>query len=226
LILDELRQLPRRMGAPAGVVFFAIAVLALGVLLPWYLNFGFFDVAILIAYACLSVMLVPPVVAESFADDQWKAAVANSANPRAILHAKVAAGALHGWISTVLIFTLAMLTTSAATRRWTVPSWGVLFDLAVISFAVSVFAASGAAAISVRAKSAKQAKRTLRQAFLLLLVIVIYGSRYLPGGWRVAISQRFNAIALIACAGLLIVAAGFLKLARVRAEDTEIRLEI
>jgi hypothetical protein len=214
------------MGAPAGVVFFAIAVLALGVLLPWYLNFGFFDPGILIAYASLSVMLVPPVVAESFADDQWKAAVANSANPRRLLNAKVAAGALHGWISTGLIFALAMLTISAAMQRAIVPHWVVLFDLALISFAVSVFAASGAAAISVRAKSSRHAKRTLRQAFLLLLVIVIYGGRYLPGGWRLAISERFNAIALIACASLLIVAAGFLQLARVRAEDTEIRLEI
>lgn len=214
------------MGAPAGVVFFAIAILALGVLLPWYLNFGFFDVAILLAYACLSVMLVPPVVAESFADDRWKAAVANSTNPRALLNAKVAAGALHGWISTVLIFALAMLTISAASRRLIVPAWVVLFDLAVISLAVSVFAASGAAAISVRAKSSRHAKRTLRQVFLLLLVIVIYGTRSLPAGWRVAISERFNALALIACASLLIVAAGFLKLARVRAEDTEIRLEI
>ena len=72
-IVQELGQLPRRMGGMTGVLIYAFAMLALGILLPWYLSFDFLDAMVLLAYACLPALLVAPVVAESFAGDRERA---------------------------------------------------------------------------------------------------------------------------------------------------------
>ena len=42
-IVQELSQLPRRMGGRTGVLIYAFAMLALGILLPWHLSFDFLD---------------------------------------------------------------------------------------------------------------------------------------------------------------------------------------
>ena len=106
-----------------------------------------------------------------------------------------------------------------------------LFVLALMSLAVSVFAASISAAVSVRARSAKYAKRTLRQGFLLLLVLVIYYSRFMPVEWKLHVAvpgavPGFTEFVVVISVTLLGLSGGLLKLALTRAEDTEIRLDI
>ena len=231
-IVQELGQLPRRMGGMTGVLIYAFAMLALGILLPWYLSFDFLDAMVLLAYACLPALLVAPVVAESFAGDRERAQVPTTLEERRqLMYAEVAAGAVYGWSSALLAMIMGLTIVCLSVGRWILPPALLAIDLALLSMAVSVSAASISASISVRARSAKHAKRTLRQGFLLLLVLVVYYSRFMPVEWKRyvtvpgALSGLTEFVVVISVA-LLGLSGGLLKLALTRAEDTEIRLNL
>ena len=231
-LMQELSQLPRRMGGRTGVLIYAFAMLALGILLPWHLSFDFLDAMVLLAYACLPALLVAPVVAESFAGDRERAQIpAALEERRQSMYAKVAAGALYGWISALAALVLGIATVNFSFTRWILPPALLAIDLALMSLAVSVSAASIAAAISVRARSAKYAKRTLRQGFLLLLVLVVYYSRFMPVEWKRRVTvpdalQGFTEFIVVISGALLGLSGGLLKLALTRADDTAIRLNL
>jgi len=231
-IMQELSQLPRRMGGTTGVLIYAFAMLALGILLPWHLGFDFLDAMVLLAYACLPALLVAPVVAESFAGDRERAQItATLQERRRLMYAKVAAGALYGWISALLVMIMGLTTVCLWFARWILPPALLAIDLALMSLAVSVSASSISASISVKARSAKHAKRTLRQGFLLLLVLVVYYSRFMPVEWKRHVEvpgalSGFTEFIVVISVTLLGLSGGLLKLALNRAEDTEIRLDI
>ena len=231
-IMQELSQLPRRMGGRTGVLIYAFALLALGILLPWHLSFDFLDAMVLLAYACLPALLVAPVMAESFAGDRERGQIlATSEERRRSMYAKVAAGTLYGWISALLALVLGIATVSLWFTRWILPPALLAIDLALMSLAVSVSAAIVAAAVSIRARSAKHAKRTLRQGFLLLLVLVVYYSRFMPVEWKRRVTvpdalQGFTEFIVVISVALLGLSGGLLKLALTRADDTEIRLNL
>jgi len=231
-ILRELNQLPRRMGGTTGVLICAFALLALGILLPWRLGFDFLDAMVLLAYTFLPALLIAPVVAESFAGDREHAQVpATSEGRRQSIYAKVAASALYGWSSALLALVLGIATVNISAEPWILPPPLLAIDLALISLSVSVFTASIAAAVSIRARSAKYAKRTLRQGFLLLLVLLIYSSRFMPAEWKRHLRvpgavSGFTEFVIVIAVTLLGLSGGLLKIALNRAEDTEIRLDI
>ena len=231
-ILQELSQLPRRMGGMTGVLIYAFALLALGILLPWHLSFDFLDAMILLAYAGLPALLVAPVVAESFAGYCEQAQIsATLEKRRQLLYAKVAAGALYGWTSALLALVMGLATVNVSFTRWILPPALLVIDLALVSLAVSVSTASISAAVSVKARSAKYAKRTLRQGLLLLLVLVIYYSRFMPVEWKRHVTvpgalPGLTEFIVVVSVVLLGLSAGLIKLALNRGEDTEIRLDI
>src|SRR2546422_5757738 len=141
-IVQELSQLPRRMGGMTGVLISAFAMLALGILLPRHLSLDFLDAMVLLAYACLPGLLVAPVVAESFAGDRERAQIpARLEERRQLLYARVAAGALYGWSSALLALVMGIATVSLSSTRWILPPAPLAMDLALMSLAVSVFAA-------------------------------------------------------------------------------------
>ena len=108
------------MGGMTGVLIYAFAMLALGILLPWYLSFDFLDAMVLLAYACLPALLVAPVVAESFAGDRERAQVpATLEERRQLMSAKVAAGALYGWSSALLAMIIPAVVIAAGTHQVT-----------------------------------------------------------------------------------------------------------
>jgi len=231
-IMQELTQLARRMGGTTGMLIYAFALVALGVLLPWRLSFDFLDAMILLAYAWLPALIVAPVVAESFAGDRERAQIpATYEERRQLLYARVTAGALYGWVSALLALVMGLATVNLSFTRWILPPPLLTFDLALMSLAVSVGAAGIAAAVSVKARSAKYAKRTLRQGFLLLLVLVIYYSRFMPVEWkrRVTVPEAlpgFTEFVVVVSVVLLGLSADLIKLALNRGEDTEIRLNL
>jgi hypothetical protein len=231
-IMQELSQLPRRMGGTTGVLIYAFALAALGILLPWRLSFDFLDAMILLAYACLPALLVAPVVAESFAGERERAQIpATSKERRQLLYAKVTAGVLYGWSSALLALVMGLVTVNLSFARWILPPGLLAIDLAVLSLAVSASAAGISAAVSVKARNAKYAKRTLRQGFLLLLVLVIYYSRFMPVEWKRHATvpgalPGFTKFSVVISVVLLGLSTGLIKLALNRGEDTEIRLDI
>src|SRR5882724_10463073 len=136
-IMQELSQLPRRMGGTTGVLIYAFAMLALGILLPWHLGFDFLDAMVLLAYACLPALLVAPVVAESFAGDLERAQVPETPEERRrLLYAKVLTGALYGWISALLCTVTGLTTVNLSLTSWILPPGLLAIDLAVLSLAV------------------------------------------------------------------------------------------
>jgi hypothetical protein len=212
-ILWELTKLRRHMGGTKGVLFYVFGVLLLGILAPWYLGFDFVDVPVLLTYACLS--LLRP--AEPSRRREW-------------LLAKVGAGALYGWISTIFILALAIASLRLALGRFLPPPALLAAGLALLSLAVSLFAAAVAAAVAMGARGAKHAKRNLRQGLLLLLVILIYLSR-LSGSRqrRLALPTTgagFVEFAVVTSIGLAGVSLGLLRLALTRSEPEEIHLNI
>ncbi len=231
-ITQELSQLPRRMGGMTGVSIYAFALITLGILLPWRLSFDFLDAKILLAYACLPALLVAPVVAESLAGDRERTQIpATSEERRQLLYAKVSAGALYGWISALLAIVMGLATVNLSLARWILPQTPLAMDLALMSLAVSFFTAAISAAVSVKARSAKYAKRSLRQGSLLLLVLAIYYSRFMPLAWkrRVTVPEAlpgFTEFIVVASVALLGLGAGLIKVALNRGEDTEIRLNL
>jgi hypothetical protein len=230
-ILWELTKLRRHMGGTKGVLFYVFGVLLLGILAPWYLGFDFVDVPVLLTYACLSLLLVPPVVAESVAGEGERALrPAEPSRRREWLLAKVGAGALYGWISTIFILALAIASLRLALGRFLPPPALLAAGLALLSLAVSLFAAAVAAAVAMGARGAKHAKRNLRQGLLLLLVILIYLSR-LSGSRqrRLALPTTgagFVEFAVVTSIGLAGVSLGLLRLALTRSEPEEIHLNI
>ena len=230
-ILWELTKLRRHMGGTAGVALYVLGVVLLGIVAPRYLGFDFVDVPVLVTYACLSLLLVPPVVAESVAGETERALrPAAAGQRREWLLAKVGAGTLYGWASTVFILALAIASLRLALGRFLPPPPLLAAGLGMISLAASFFAAAAAAAVATGARSSRDAKRNLRQGMLLLLVLLIYFSR-LSGVWqrRLALPAtgsgfvKFAVVTAIALAG---VSVGLLKLALSRTEPAEIHLNI
>jgi hypothetical protein len=212
-------------------VLYVLGVVLLGVLAPWYLGFDFVDVPVLVTYACLSLLLVPPVVSESVAGESERALQpAEAVRRREWLLAKVGAGALYGWVSTVFILALAIASLRLALGRFLPPPALLAAGLGLVSLAVSFFAAALAAAVAMGARSSRHAKRTLRQGLLLLLVMLIYLSR-LSGSWkrRLALPTTgagFVEFAVVTSMALAGVSAGLLRLALRRSEPVEIHLNI
>lgn len=232
MLVRELWQLPRRMGGAAGVLMYVLAIAAAGLFAPWYLGLDFLDIHILLACACLSVLVAGPVMAESVAGDRERAALPSSTQDyKTLLRAQLGAAALCGWIFALIILALAITTMRFAFGRLIGPPAAILIDVAAISLAVSLFAASLSAAVSSGAKSAKHARGNLRQGFLLVLVLVIYYARFMPQNWKEYLSfpitvSGFTGFIAVSCVLFVALSAGFMKLALARLEDTEIRLNL
>ncbi len=230
-ILWELTKLRRHMGGAAGVVLYVTGVVVLGVLAPWYLGFDFVDLPILLTYACLPLLLVAPVVAESVAGESERTLKpAEAGQRRAWLSGKVGAGALYGWISTIFILALAITSLRLAVGRFLPPPAPLAVGLVLVSLATLFFAASLAAAVAMGARSARDAKRAIRQGLLLLLVFLIYFSR-LSGSWKrhlaiPATGAGFVEFAFVVSLGLAGVSVILLRVALNRSEPVELRLNI
>jgi hypothetical protein len=227
--LWELTKLPRHMGGTAGISLFGLGVIVLGIVAPLYFGVALIDARVLVTYACLPLLFVPPVMAESIAGERELKPQA-AAQRREWLTGKTGAGAIYGWLSVVL--TLALTIFSLRVSRGHFFDLPLLFvcGLALVSLTSALFAASLAAAISISARSAKAAKRAMRQGLLLLLVIILFLARQ-PWGWtyRFAIPEtgpsflEFAVVISVVFAGFSV---GLAKLASHSAESTEIRLNL
>ncbi len=203
------------------------AVVVMGVLLPWQLGYGFLDMPVLLAYAGMSLLFTAPVVAESFAGERERnAAPCDLRLRRDLLLARVAAGTLYGWVSPLVMMTLGFVTVNLHYRPETfvVPPPLIALDLGLLTGLAALLVASLAAAVGVRARDARRAKRTLRQGFLLSLVALIWYVR--AGGGKIETEAGMTRLAGTAVFVVLPVSAGLLRLAFKGWDRSEIRLEI
>jgi hypothetical protein len=158
-----------------------LVVIAFGILVPIYKGFAFLDPRILSAYACLALLFVAPASAEL--------AATNSAG----LLGRIAIIIAWGWGVTVLILATALVTLNVMTRGGGFIAPPLLFLAAILVFSLSSsIAVAMLGAILARRFSAAQVKTILRTTFLVILLGLAFGSRFLPENVTLAIGDRFN----------------------------------
>ncbi len=158
-----------------------MVVIAFGILVPVYKGFTFLDPRIIAAYACLALLFVAPASAELAA-----------ATSGALL-ARIGIIVAWGWGVTVLILGTAIVTLNVIDRRggFIAPQAG--FMTAVLTFSLSAsIAVAMLGAVLARRFSAAGVKNILRTAFLVILLTLVFGSRFLPENVTLTIFDRFN----------------------------------
>jgi|SRR5580698_1928804 hypothetical protein len=163
-----------------------LVVIAFGILVPIYKGFAFLDPRIILAYACLSLLFVAPASAELAATH------GKDASPSRLL-ARIAIIVAWGWGLTVLILGTALVTLNVLTRRGGFAAPPPQFIAAVLLFSLSAsIAIAMLGAILTRRFSAAQVKTMLRVAFLVILLALAFGSRFLPESVTFTILDRFS----------------------------------
>jgi hypothetical protein len=163
-----------------------IVVIAFGILVPVYKGVGFLDPRIIAAYACLAILFVAPASAEL-------SATHGKDTPAAGILGRIAIIVAWGWGITVLIVATAIVTLNIVTRRpgFAVPP--VRFLAAVLVFSLSASSAIAMlGAVLARRFSAAQVKNILRTAFLIILLSLAFGSRFLPESVTLTVFDRFT----------------------------------
>jgi len=161
-------------------------VIAFGILVPIYKGFGFLDARILAAYACLALLFVAPTSAE-FGATQGRAV------PAAAMLGKIAIIVGWGWGITVSIFATAIVTLNVLARRggFLTPPGRFLSAILIFSLTSSIAVALLGAALA-RRFSAARVKTILRAAFLAVLLLFVFGPRWLPENVTLQIHDRMS----------------------------------
>ncbi|MBZ5611595.1 MAG: hypothetical protein LAP38_25320 [Acidobacteriia bacterium] len=186
-----------------------IVVVVFGILVPWYKGFTFLQPWILTAYASMALLFVAPAAAEF-----W------SANPppdstRAVL-ARIFVPVGFGWGVSVLMLVTAVVTLNLAYwgGRVLIPPQGLMASVLVFSLTASTAVAALCAVLGLRLP-ALTVKSILRVVFLLVLLVLAFGSRFLPESWQIVLSDHStrraitrmgwegSGVAVVAAAGLL-----------------------
>jgi len=165
-----------------------IVVIVFGILVPIYKGFAFLDPRIIAAYACLALLFVAPASAEL---GSTRGAALGS-RPGNIL-GRIAIIVAWGWGITVLILGTALVTLNVVGRRGGFLAPPLEFITALLSFSlIASIAIAMLAAVLARRFSAAGVKNILRAAFLILLLALAFGSRFLPERVTLTILDRFN----------------------------------
>jgi len=157
-----------------------IVVIVFGILMPIYKGFALLDPRVMAAYACLALLFVAPASAE------LGSATGNILGRIAIIVA-------WGWGITVLILGTALVTLNVLSWRggFLIPPVEFITAVLLFSLCASIAIAMLAAVLTQRFTAAG-VKTILRTAFLILLLALAFGSRFLPESVTLAIFDRFN----------------------------------
>jgi len=228
-ILWELTKLRRHMGGTAGGTLYVLGVVMLGIVAPLYFGFALFEARVLLMYAFLPLLFTPPVVAESVASER-ELKPPGPVQRRDWLYGKIGASAVYGWLSVVIVLVLAIVSLRASLGRFVDLPMPFAVALGLVSLASALFAASLAAAVALGARSAKAAKRGMRQGLLLLVVVLLFVSRQ-PWAWtrRLTVPETgpgFLEFAVVISVVLVGFSVGLMKLAWHSVESAEIRLNL
>ena len=160
-----------------------LTVAAFGILVPWYKGFTFLDPRIILAYACLALLFVAPASAEAAGARERESATG--------VLARMAMVALYGWCVAVLILIAAFVTLNLANRSagFVAPPYGLCTSTLAFSLAAS-FTIAFASALLARRFSAAGIKNILRIAFLVVLLALIFSSRFLPESWQIVVAEH------------------------------------
>jgi ABC-2 type transport system permease protein len=191
-----------------------LIVLVFGIFVPWYKGFDFLDPLMISAYSCLAIIFVAPASAEAFG-----ALPAESS--RSELLAKLFTIVAYGWGVSIVILASGIITVNLSKwhGRLLLPRTPVLLSCLLLSL-TGALAFGSAAALLARRTTPRSAKSILRLAFLLILLSLAFGNRYLPIAWRSSIETQLTTEGITTLAlrasMLLAIASVFLILALLR----------
>jgi hypothetical protein len=156
-----------------------IVVIAFGILMPMYKGFGILDPRIVAAYACLALLFVAPASADL--------------TPAPGILGRIAIIVAWGWGMTVLILGTAIVTLNVINKRggFIAPPSEFLASVLVFSLLASIAVAT-LGAVLARRFSPAGVKNILRTAFLIILLGLVFGSRFLPESVTLSIFDRFS----------------------------------
>jgi hypothetical protein len=141
---------------------------AFGVLVPLYKGYEFLDRRLIVAYACLSAVIVAPIVTDRFAGES-----ADDPLPR-LLRAW-----LFSWAFAAVLLAIALFTMNVSTWRGSVVLPRTSFLIAAECLGLTVSAAvAGTGALLMRRFSADNVKAGFRALFLLVVVALFLSDRY------------------------------------------------
>jgi len=158
-------------------------VLIFGILVPWYKGFVFLQPWFLAAYAAMALLFVAPAAA-----DFW-GAIPSPPSTGEIL-ARLFAIVGYAWGIVVVMLIAAMVTLNLAFWRGQVlmPPTMLMASLLVFSLTASTLVAT-LCAVLARRLSARAVKSLIRLIFLVVLLLVAFGSRFLPEAWQITVSD-------------------------------------
>ncbi len=165
-----------------------MVVLVFGVVVPWYKGVTILQPTVILAYALIALLFVAPAASEF-----WSASPAS----RGALAGRIFAIVGYGWgIALVMLFT-ALVTLNLANRtpRFMIPPRPFLTATLVFSLSASTATAVLCALLAGRF-SAATAKAVLRGLFLLVLLVLAFGSRFLPDSWQIVLANHSTRRAL------------------------------
>ena len=180
----------------------ALALVLLGWGLPRLLGVIYSDAILSLTYAGLTILFAAPAVVDRVFADRGRSLTSSH------LWRHIAAGTAFGLASFVLLMIIVdvmMRWRTGGQLHYDYLANARLFPLAA---ACSAFGSGLAAAVTVKAQSLKQARLALRFAFLLALLLSVYGLRRLSDDTRFALLTMAQAGAewqtfLLAAGGLL-----------------------
>lgn len=161
-----------------------IVVLIFGVLVPWYKGVTILQPTIILAYALMALLFVAPAASEF-----WSA-IPRPVSPGAV-GSRILAIVGYGWGIAVVMLITALVTLNLANRseRILVPPRAYLAATLVFSLTASAAIAVLCALLAGR-YSAATTKAILRGFFLLLLIVLAFGSRVLPESWQIVLADH------------------------------------
>jgi hypothetical protein len=159
-------------------------ILAFGIVVPWRRGIEFFDPLLLLLYSFIALLFAAPAITELLGR-QWT-------NAQAVL-ARVFASALFGWGAFCLILLLGIVAVQLEYRagRMLFPAPNVLGAALGLSLTASCAVSAVGALFSV-VLDPLSAKLILRGAFVGILLLLLFGGRFLPPAWQASLAQNIT----------------------------------
>lgn len=164
------------------LIFNLFIVLAFGVLVPWMRGLDFFDSFLLFAYTAIPFLFAASAITDLIGP-----------SPRRSIPTSIMAAALHSTVifALILAFGIATVNLGVHAGRLLHPNWSFTAALLWLALAGSLLLAACGALLTVLF-SANAARNTIRTLFLLILLGILYGPKYLPPAWQAEIDQQLT----------------------------------
>lgn len=186
-------------GGGRGKIGLVIFVGVFGIFLPLQMGPLWVESPVgLVYWAWLPLFLVISVIADSFAGERERhtlgTLLASRLSDRAILLGKIIAAMGYGVGMTWVSVLLGLVTVNIAHGQGKLLMYptGIALDILGLSLMGSGVAASAGVLVSLRAATVRQAQQTLSIAFMVLLLVPMFGINALPLAWK---TRLYDAIA-------------------------------